>query len=452
MKWPRLAPGIFSMLSIPVVAAAQVPPEYLVLALRNPSGNATGSAILFIDPVSGTATPVSSQTTPSLPNVSAVAVAGTRLFAIGSPKGGPSLPVFWQATLTANEHGRFLPVPQGGLPANTIPHRIAASSKGLAFTIQGGTANGLYFLDMTTSKVAVGVTVPSTTALAGDVVVHNERAYAAFYNTSATARRGMIYEWVLDGKSKPNAVVSDTTPRLTMCPSPMLLAAGMLILHTVDDMRTAHLALNAPPWLSTPAAAPIPVSGIVGMAVGRSVQAQYYFAVSNSSGGTDVYHWNNQGTTRKIYTDPRPFGDMVSWHFPSTPLQGGVLFYGQGCPGSTTGAPSMVLSGYPSMGTGAFAVAMAGAPANAPCLFAFGSKRTNISLAPNGALGCSLHTDTLVVLGRSTTISGTAAMQVQIPLALSLLGYHAFAQCGIADSGANAAGLITTQGAEYIVY
>jgi hypothetical protein len=48
--------------------------------------------------------------------------------------------------------------------------------------------------------------------------------------------------------------------------------------------------------------------------------------------------------------------------------------------------------------------------------------------------------------------AATAPASAAGPVDASLRGVHVFAQWGIADKSANRAGLITTEGAEYVIY
>ncbi|MHC4512141.1 MAG: hypothetical protein ACYTGW_18060 [Planctomycetota bacterium] len=147
---------------------------------------------------------------------------------------------------------------------------------------------------------------------------------------------------------------------------------------------------------------------------------------------------------------------------------GGVLFFGDHrmparfpgpvCKGSNGKLPRMAFGGYPTQGNQSFRIAMADGPANGAFLLFVGLSRRSwagktlpLSLGLMGAPGCNLLVSPDVPLGGKLLADGSFRINVPVPTNAALVGAHVMAQFGIADQGANAAGLTATDAIELIL-
>lgn len=145
-----------------------------------------------------------------------------------------------------------------------------------------------------------------------------------------------------------------------------------------------------------------------------------------SSGTRNVHYWKGPPTWNGPFTS-------VAWNYK-------VICCGGGLPSiSNTGVPTINSS---------FSIDLSSAPNSAKAFFAAGVAKTSIDLTVIGAPGCTLYTSPLVVLGVTTTATGTAKVSVAIPNNAQLVGVSFFAQYGIAAAGANPAGIVFSDGGE----
>lgn len=84
---------------------------------------------------------------------------------------------------------------------------------------------------------------------------------------------------------------------------------------------------------------------------------------------------------------------------------------------------------------------------------ALGSTPLPMSLSPFGLTGCNLLQDTAVALALPTdpAVAGTAQAHLPIPLLPWLAGYRLFAQAWAMAPGVNAAGLIVSDGLDFVI-
>jgi len=127
--------------------------------------------------------------------------------------------------------------------------------------------------------------------------------------------------------------------------------------------------------------------------------------------------------------------------------------YGSGCPG-TVGRPQLILDGnqLPRLGS-AWAVRLRNLPTGPGTLamFSFGLSNTNsvlgalpFPLAPLGMPGCVLLASPDVNLFAFAN-GGSAGAALAVPNQAWLMGLHLFAQGGVFDASANAAGLVLSE-------
>lgn len=140
-----------------------------------------------------------------------------------------------------------------------------------------------------------------------------------------------------------------------------------------------------------------------------------------------------------------------------TPRASLVLF-GQGCPGSGARIPRQVWQGEPALGNASFALQVADGRASAPAFLLLGGSRTAFGglqlpypLGGIGMTGCTLYTDVLVVLGLALDAGGTGSVPLPIPNQPGLAGGRLTGQFVVLDPGANALGLVSSDGAEGIM-
>lgn len=133
-----------------------------------------------------------------------------------------------------------------------------------------------------------------------------------------------------------------------------------------------------------------------------------------------------------------------TWHYAARPAATAVS-YGAGCQGSAAVVP-VLAAGRPWLGR-AVAIDANSLPNNAAALLSFGFSRISLPLDPFGMAGCTMLTqprNNLLLLASGST----AQMSLGLPANSSLAGLLVDLQAYVLAPGANAAGVITTNGVE----
>jgi len=109
-------------------------------------------------------------------------------------------------------------------------------------------------------------------------------------------------------------------------------------------------------------------------------------------------------------------------------------------------APKLASTGVPTINK-TFSIDLSSAKANTNSILVIGLVKTNIGLTPNGAPGCSLYTNPLVLLAGSTSNTGTRTAPFPIPNDAKLVNFQFYSQYVVYDN-ANSLGLLWTEGGE----
>lgn len=118
--------------------------------------------------------------------------------------------------------------------------------------------------------------------------------------------------------------------------------------------------------------------------------------------------------------------------------------YGRACRGRA-GLPQHQIQGVATLGQKISFDLHRAAPSRLAFL-AIGNQTRKLDLAILGAPGCHLYNNNLITLGLKTNVNGSVGLPASIPTQQSLLGFFMASQFGVADPGANAAGLVTSNG------
>jgi hypothetical protein len=164
-----------------------------------------------------------------------------------------------------------------------------------------------------------------------------------------------------------------------------------------------------------------------------------FFVVLDNSVGLNL-PINSSGSTIGTHY----FGGPTVW---SGPFSSSLYWaYNLVCCGS--GGPVPVISnvGLPRINN-QFSVDLANALASSPSLFAIGTTRTAIPLAAAGAPGCTLYTNIALILGQTTSATGTVSTKFSVPNDSRLIGVTLFGQYAINDP-VNGLGLAFSPGGE----
>lgn len=137
-----------------------------------------------------------------------------------------------------------------------------------------------------------------------------------------------------------------------------------------------------------------------------------------------------------------------------TRVAGALTTHGAACAGSA-GLPRLAGSGLPELGR-TFTLGGTQLRQNAPASLFLGSSRSRSQTIPlpwpvPGAPGCNLLAGPEVVLPLTTTASGTASIPLTVPMQKEFLGGRVATQLLVTDPGADALGLVFTQGVEVVL-
>lgn len=141
---------------------------------------------------------------------------------------------------------------------------------------------------------------------------------------------------------------------------------------------------------------------------------------------------------------------LLSWRNLTT----GTYAYGAGCSGGSFAAPVLSATGLPLVGNLGFGLSVAGAaPQGLAALWLglsrhtrFGTTPLPLSLGGLGAPGCALLAEDLIVHFLPANSAGAAILSLPIPADPGLRYVNLFAQSGVLAPGANALGVLLSQG------
>ncbi|MHC4899522.1 MAG: hypothetical protein ACYTGW_20720, partial [Planctomycetota bacterium] len=304
-----------------------------------------------------------------------------------------------------------------------------------------GTNAGLYRRPLKGGNALLNWKIPD----AFDIAVMKDKAYVTTVSTASPKAPSKLFE--VDLLAVPIKVreIKLTVSPTSTTPAPRFFGAiasaaaetfSALLwvmddkggLHAVDpNSTTGFNTVPFPGGLSTP---------IVAVAVHPNSKIGYIFATKRK-----LYDFNNffLGTLgTPFYTSSTDIQDIAV-------DAGGLTLYGQACPGQK-GLPRWGFGGYPFQGNAAHQLVMQNGPAGAQYRLVIGLVGVKQSLAPIGANNCFLHLPIMIELGGNLDSKGVVKVPAPIPVQASLMGATAYAQFGIADSTANAVGLITSRG------
>lgn len=136
------------------------------------------------------------------------------------------------------------------------------------------------------------------------------------------------------------------------------------------------------------------------------------------------------------------------------PTRTGVSPFGAACAGPSLPAPTLLAIGTPRRGNARFGLRLGGGlPSGPAALWLGASKRTAFGqpllpfdLTPLGAPGCTLLADPASATGIVCSATGVADLPLPVPNLPALLRQTFFVQGVIAQPGANAVGLLFSQG------
>lgn len=106
--------------------------------------------------------------------------------------------------------------------------------------------------------------------------------------------------------------------------------------------------------------------------------------------------------------------------------------------------PKLANTGVPTINK-TFSIDLSAAKANTNSILVIGLVKTGIDLTPNGAPGCSLYTNPLVLLAGWTSNTGTRTASFPVPNDAKLVNFQFYSQYVVYDN-ANSLGLLWTEG------
>lgn len=159
--------------------------------------------------------------------------------------------------------------------------------------------------------------------------------------------------------------------------------------------------------------------------------------------GTDLQRIDQQALGRSIAIP----GGLRATDFAYRSYMSATTAYGTACPGTGARVPAIDAQGRPVPGNGSFALTLASGRPSSNAALLIGAVPTNIPLDAFGMPRCLLLTQPAVTLAAATNATGGAQVPIAIPPDPGLPGVRFFAQWVIVDLGANAASLVTSNGA-----
>ena len=109
--------------------------------------------------------------------------------------------------------------------------------------------------------------------------------------------------------------------------------------------------------------------------------------------------------------------------------------------------PMLVARTPPKVGT-SFLLDVLTMRLNSPAVMILGVKKISVSLTPAGALGCTLLTDPVVLIGLTTSATGSLSFPLAIPSNSKLVGLKFYSQFAVTYPAANPMQLVFTNGVE----
>ena len=109
-------------------------------------------------------------------------------------------------------------------------------------------------------------------------------------------------------------------------------------------------------------------------------------------------------------------------------------------------APRLSNTGVPTINK-TFSIDLSSAKANTNSILAVGLVKTNISLAINGAPGCTLYTGPIILVSGQTDSTGKRSVSIPVPNDTNLVNLQFYVQFVVFDN-VNPLGLLWTQGGD----
>ncbi len=448
---------------------AQIPFGHIGVSMRRASGTCateTESGFVVVDPVS-----LSTTTLENLDNHPAKSMIDV-LSAVEDPivpaklyLNGAEMTCFigahiFPALLTGNRHPDIVKVNPAGAPGFTFPRRSRTfGSTNFLFTVAGGSNQDLWDADLTlptfpVTRIMMGT--PSSLGFADGLTIIGQRAYVVYHDgvDATTGALPSILKYVdLSDPNKPVTELMDFNPGSGVNDLPYAdnitsidrFAGTSLLLAGLDngdvrliDGNTGTMA----PFISTGLGK---ITSIVGSANG----VDNYISVDEGMdiNGDNIYSVYTFPVLSQIFTvKNREIRDLLVGRHD----QGSVAYFGDGCPGTNSTNPRMAFGGYPTQGNAAHIVKMEGGNPGQLVFVIAGLDRIDTDLGFLGAAGCNLYTNEVLKFTTTVQPDGTASIAAGIPIDPSIIDIPVITQCGIADPGANFAGLVTTNAAELI--
>jgi hypothetical protein len=123
-----------------------------------------------------------------------------------------------------------------------------------------------------------------------------------------------------------------------------------------------------------------------------------------------------------------------------------IEIFGAACRSSIGTLPHVAFVGRLALGKTFDPSVYAGVP-NVTTWFMIDAKRSDLSLDPMGAAGCTGYALPLLILPTTTQADGRASFSIPVPTTTSLVGTQVYTQWLLVDTSANAAGFITSNAA-----
>ncbi|MEZ5967394.1 MAG: FG-GAP-like repeat-containing protein [Planctomycetota bacterium] len=141
-------------------------------------------------------------------------------------------------------------------------------------------------------------------------------------------------------------------------------------------------------------------------------------------------------------------GIVSAYVSPAGADPGIITRFGRGCPGSQGRLPRADMLGLPQIGS-EVAWVLGAARANTAAAVDVGVASWELPLDFLGAIGCVHHAQPILRLWGTTDNSGRLSWRLQVPANTDLVGFSLFLQWLVVDPGVNPAGVVTTNGIVY---
>lgn len=431
------------VLALSTASFAQVPYGYVVVAESAVSHKHNG--LLFVDPDTGTFTRTRfRQGNDWIGTHSLVTLDPSdpkNIFAYGGI--GIAGPPLHQFRMEGNRIASFGPATNPVFNTDPVALHVSPAVPGAVLYTTYRWQPGLWARSTTDGKEQQLVSLKD----AWEIATVGGKVYLNTYRQGTPSR---LFQVDLQNKATIEVTLSASGGQL---PVPafqaMAIAADNTHLLVGDDNGVVWRLNPTTGAMSSMSIGPVRPGAIIAIAAHPTRVA--YVATLNG-----VWDWISFYTGKPLYTpaNKEVILDLdVSFH-----NQGAVIYHSNQCPGSKGQEPYVAFGGYPTQGNNQFGFGIASAVPNAPALGFVGLSRTTynnlplpLDLTGMGMPGCSLATDIVVVLNVATNAQGGVMVNAGVPVDPALAGAHITAQFAIQDSGANPAGISTTEGVELVI-